>query len=375
MSENIPVTPLSEKTKAALQRFPSIREDDFRGFKREFLQWLAQEGKNPFRGDGYAPSTVATTHYKVEKFYRWKWREAGGFQKRLTTDDADEFVNHLVKHTELADREVIDHSKSIKRYFKWLSETRGRDVADWTYENIDKLSKNWVGKSRHHFTKDELSELYEAAVGYRAVKNYHAVTPEERSQIKRTLARRFEKPATEIGPDDFERANSWKFPSLVSMAIDLGLRPIEIERANIDWLRLDDRLVVIPKDESSKSDQPWQCVLSPRSKRALSKWLEERQSYDKYRDTDALWLTKYENPYGTDALNRLLDRLLSRTRIEPGSRDLTWYSIRRGAATMWADESGLEQAKEQLRHRKIETTLGYVTANRDKRKDIAADNW
>jgi hypothetical protein len=103
--------------------------------------------------------------------------------------------------------------------------------------------------------------------------------------------------------------------------------------------------------------------------------MEERRGYEKYDTTDALWLTKYGNPYGSASLNDLLDRLKELTDIKPRNRDLSWYAIRRGSATMWTENSGLEQAGEQLRHKKLETTLQYVKGNAESRKEVAADNW
>ncbi len=132
---------------------------------------------------------------------------------------------------------------------------------------------------------------------------------------------------------------------------------------------------MIPRDEASKEPDPWECVLSPRAVRALKQWLDERQSYEKYADTDALWLTKYGNPYEAYSLNDLLKTLLERTDIKPRGRELTWYSIRRGSATMWTENADLEKAAEQLRHKKLETTRRYMKSNTKGREKIVEDNW
>lgn len=56
-------------------------------------------------------------------------------------------------------------------------------------------------------------------------------------------------------------------------------------------------------------------------------------------------------------------------------RDLTWYSLRHGVATLWANEYGVQQAQEQLRHEKIKSTMHYVHSGSDTRNAKANDSW
>jgi len=104
-------------------------------------------------------------------------------------------------------------------------------------------------------------------------------------------------------------------------------------------------------------------------------WLEERRSYEKYQNEDSVWLTKYSNPYTSQPLNDHLNKLMDKTDIRPHGRKLTWYSIRRGCATMWADDGGLQDAQEQLRHTELKTTLGYASSPEKKRENLANDLW
>ena len=53
-------------------------------------------------------------------------------------------------------------------------------------------------------------------------------------------------------------------------------------------------------------------------------------------------------------------------------RELTWYSIRYGVASSWANEYDLQHAQEQLRHEMSETTMRYV--HPVIRPDMAADS-
>jgi len=207
-----------------------------------------------------------------------------------------------------------------------------------------------------------MRELYEQALNRYSVKSYHHknLSSEEREEIKATLAQRFGKPKSEIGPEDFKRANSWKIPSMIAVTSDVGLRPIEVSRAKVSWLNLDQDMMAIPKEEATKNDSHWVCELSSRTVNALEHWLDERESYEMYDGRDELWLTRMANPYNARSLNPLLNKLLDESSIETDQRNLSWYSFRHGVASAWAEERGLYQARNQLRHKDIETTLRYT---------------
>ena len=91
----------------------------------------------------------------------------------------------------------------------------------------------------------------------------------------------------------------------------------------------------------------------------LEQWLEERSRIDRYEETDALWLTRYGNPYGSRSLNRLLRKIIDETDINSEDRDLTWYSIRHSVGTYMTEERDLKAAATQLRHKSTRTTVKY----------------
>lgn len=367
--------PVSSANQEALLKYAPLKRDEYREFKTEFLTWLLTRGKAPIKGEGYSETTLRQTHYKLEKVYKWKWDE-DGFTTTLSPDDADRFCTLALGHTDHSDKDVSNYVKSLNRLFKWFNDTRDHNI-DWQFEHQKELSPNQGGNSNHYLKRWEMSQLYEAAIEMGSVKSYYnkGMSSAEREQIKAHLAQRFERPKSEIGPDDFEKANSWKWPSIVATSIDCGLRPIEVGRAMTDWVNLDDSLLVIPKDESTKNDEEWECTLRDKTARVLRKWLDERDSYKKYHLQDELWLTKYGNPYSSSSLNDKFRKLLRETNIQPNGRDLSWYAIRRGSATMWANSAGLHEAKDQLRHKKLKTTQKYVTSSKKRRKKIANDLW
>jgi integrase len=370
------VPAVSKPNYTALERFAPLKTEDYEDFKTDLLTWLKTSGKRPFRGDGYADSTIRTTHYKIEVAYRWLWDTREEYTTNYTPEEAEDYIDDLVRRSPKSDTEIEHHIKALKRLFKWFNDTRNSEY-DWDYSKKAQLKSDQSGKSIHYFRAWELSDLYDASLEISSVRDYHnqEMSTEERDRIRAHLAQRMEIPKSEVGPQEFAEANSWKFPSLFSLSADLGLRPIEVGRANTGWLNLQDQEVRIPKQESTKNNDPWECALSTRSIRAIKRWLEERQSYELYDDTDKIWVTKYGNPYESGSLNSLLQRLLDETSIQANGRDLTWYAIRRGTATMWANDAGIEAAQAQLRHKNLQTTLRYVKSESSRRSQAANDLW
>ena len=280
-------------------------------------------------------------------------------------------MKKLGRYSEYEESTLNNFVKTLKRIFKYFNHEKGKNI-EWECP-ID-INETGV-TNRDYFKKDEFRPLYEASLEHGTVKHYHSCSPEERDELKAHLAQRFEKAKSEVGPDDFQKANSFKIPSIVSVSLDCGLRPVEVGRTKKEWVNLEESTLDIPKEESSKNTENWKCVLSNKSARALEKWVDERSSYRKYNGVDELWLNEKGNPYGSSPLNYLLEQLIERGGIRPAGRDLSWYSIRHGTATVWVDEEDLHDAREQLRHKNFETTLGYSNSGIRNRKEEVNSKW
>jgi len=357
-------------TEKALDDLHGRAKTDYETWKRDFLNWLYHEGKKPDRGEGFADGTIRKTSYHSGAVFRWLWSQRG-YTTELTPDDADDLMRTLGRHSDYADSNLNNIVKTIKRIFKYYNHEKGHSI-EWecNYE----LSEPEV-TNRDYFRKDEFRALYEASLNHGAIQHYNNCTPAERDDLKAHLAQRFEKAKDEVVPHDFERANSFKIPSLIASALDMGLRPIEVARATTDWVNLDNAVMEIPAEESSKNRDNWECVLSNNAVRALREWLDERSTYEKYEMTNTLWLNKMGNPYSSQSLNYLLDSLIEEAGIEPAGRDLTFYSIRHGTATIWASDEDIQDAREQLRHKQVETTLGYSHSSSTQRRNAVNSKY
>ncbi|WP_277556218.1 hypothetical protein [Halobaculum limi] len=78
--------------------------------------------------------------------------------------------------------------------------------------------------------------MREAAMEYGSVHHYNSVTPSERDKWNTYLSQRLQKPKAEVTMKDWEKANSFKYTSMIHVALDAGLRPIEIKRSNVHWV-------------------------------------------------------------------------------------------------------------------------------------------
>lgn len=337
---------------------------DYRAHRTDFLEWLATFGKDPERADGYSHAVVRNTAYRTDKFYRWVWEQTG-YTTALTHEHADDYLRELAGGT-TSNSNKSKYLKAIKRLFKWRARERGGD--EWEPQ-ITFYSDADARQPRDYLTKAERGRIREAALEYGSLPAYSTLTPQERSEWRAYLAQRFGKSKTDVTPEDWERANGWKIPSLVWASLDTGLRPIEVERATVTWVDTENSVLRIPKDESPKNRDHWVVSLRDRTAQALDRWLRERANYPLYEGRDALWLTREGNPYGSHSLKYVLQRLCENAGISTDNRSLTWYAIRHSVGTYMTREEDLAAAQAQLRHKSPETTMRYDQTPVEDRRD------
>lgn len=369
--ENLGFNIVTQPTVDQLSHMSTRHEASYRDWKREFVGWLTNKGKEPESHTGYADRTCEQVSHKTDQIMRFLWSHTDGYTTEITPEGADTLMAAVASNDNWGNSSVLMFRKTLKRYFKWKKYVKDIDH-DWSCDiRVSETERT----NRDYFRKEEFTPLYDATLRYGSVKPYGECSPEERDQFKAVLAQRFELPKEDITRPEFERANSWKIPSLLSVTLDMGLRPIEITRARTEWVNLDGGYFDIPATEATKSDENWDPSLSQTSIGALRRWIDERSAYEKYEDTDTLWLNKIGNPYNSQSLNRILRNLMDTAEIDPMGRDLTWYSIRHGVATLWVNKYGIEHAKHQLRHEKLETTMRYSHSDARDRADMVDGAW
>lgn len=357
------ITQLALTTEPSEEMLNQRQLQDYRDQREACFRWLLTFGKNPANADGYAFSTVKTRGYRMDLFYRWVWEQEGGYTAHLTPDHADAWMRHLAQ-VDKSNTHKSNCQKAARMLLKWRHHEHGS--AEWSPEiSFSEQSS----QPRDYLTRDERQAIREAALEYGSVPAYSNLSPSERERWRIHLAQRFEKPKEEVDPQDWERANGWKIPSLVWCSLDAGLRPIEVQRAVDSWVDVENAVLRIPKEESSKNTENWIVGLQDRTAEILRKWLHERQTYADYTDSEKLWLTREGNPYSVQSLRYLLHRLCDIADISVENRQMSWYSIRHSVGTYMTREEDLAAAQAQLRHQSEQTTMKYDQAPVEDRQD------
>jgi hypothetical protein len=234
---------------------------DYRTEREDCFEWLLAFGKDPQRADGYARTTVRNRSYRMDQFYRWVWEHDGRYTLAVSHEHADEWMQQLARG-DYSDTHLSLCQRSVQMLFKWRAHERGD--TEWDPE-IRFSSSSQTAAPRDYLTLEERRMIRSAALEYGSIPTYDYATDAERDRWNAYLAQRFEKPKTEVTEADWDRANGWKIPTLVNVSLDAGLRPIEVDRAVVSWVDLDNGLLRIPKEDSSKNEHHWRVGLADKT--------------------------------------------------------------------------------------------------------------
>lgn len=337
----------------------------------DFTRWMLRCGKDIDKNKPLAESTAENYCHRIEGLFNWVW-EMCGYTTRLEVEHADAYAEMLNKDS-LCKKSGEPYAGSTKRkevnalekYFEWLELERGGDAWECEFDFEENSTR-----TRDYFLKDERRALRDAVLDYGTVPAYNDLSPDERDRWKAHIAQKLGKPKDDVSPSDWDHLNtSWKWVSLVWVALDAGLRPCEVERAKVSWFRRSKGELHIPRNESSKNRDDWEVTLSGDTVEALNEWLKQRSNIEKYDEKDVLWLNRQGNPYCSKPLNYHLRKLLNLADIGDENRTLTWYSIRHSTGTYMNEAVGLIATGAQLRHKNLETTRQYIHPSTETRRE------
>jgi integrase len=303
---------------------------DYREHRREFIEWVRTVGKNPEKREGYSDYTAYETAYRTARFDRWTWDQEDRYAFPSQPEHADEYMDDVVAFRDVSTSTKGKVEEALMRYYRWASEAT--HVAAW---DRDQRFRSGGGDApRDYLTRRERRLIRDAALN------------------------------TDGG---------WETTSLVLTSLDAALRPVEVRRARPAWVDVNNQLLRIPREESSKNADNWRVSITSRTTTALDRWLTERADTEKYDDRDELWLTRNSTPWSSRSLSRLIERLCDYAGIDTGGRSMTWYSIRHSTGTYMTAERDLKAAKDQLRHKSAKTTMKYDQVPVEDRRN-ALDN-
>lgn len=349
------------------------RQDiDFISEISDWYRWMRKQGisRDDWETEGHSQSTAENYVQRLSRILPEFWNEFHGYTTQITPEMGDWYLEQLRD-----DKTRKDNGKPYARssknkqvctllsFFRFRSSQRSGE--DWVPATLFKGDTGT--RVADPIERDERSLIREAVLEYKTVKRYNNCTPEERDRIKGELAQRLEKPKEQVTKSDWSRVNRcWKWPSIIMFTLDIGARPVEIERASTEWLKLSAPEIEIPKHDAAKNDQTWNNTITERTAKALRRWLQQRESLPKYDDTDALWLTREGNPYSSGPLGRNLRNIMDEAEIDHSDRDISWYSLRYSLCTSLAEVADSpEEVRKQMRHKRLESTMQYILPPED----------
>ena len=341
-------------------------------FRAELIEYLRTKGRSPSKGIGYEESGVRPRVRRIHQAFEYAW-DQGQLVLELTPDVADEFVDGL-KEDDITRNDGDDYSRGSKRKFVNALETYF-DFAETEWEPEIRFRDGSPVEASDPFNKRERGLLVNASFEYRSPPSYSNVSPEERDRWNAYLAQFLEKPKADVSPEDWKALEkSWKFPALISTALDAGWRAGMVGALETGFVDLDNGEIVIPAEIAIKNDEQWQTELTPRSVKLLEKWLAQRSNKTKYDDSDRIWLNRKGNPYNSASLNDLLDNLMDEAGIEAHGRNLTWHSIRHSTGMYVYDQTqDLAMVAEILRHVSLESARKYAHPTPEAKTDVLED--
>lgn len=341
-----------------MERLNSRQQVDYQNHREEFIQWMLTLGKNSEQAIGYATSTTDRRAHGADKFYRWVW-DKRNYTLEVTHEDADDYCLELAQ-SDTSDSHKTNTQKALRTLFRWKGN-------EWDSQ-INFTESSTMMAPREYLTEQERKKIREASLEHGTVPSPGHLDSEERTEWKKHLAVRFRKPANDVSYEDFRQANGFEIPSLIYLSLDAGLRPSEVGEARISWFDSENGVFRVPSDGSVKNRDYWYVALSSRTVDMVSQWLEERKLYDKYHESDRLWLTREGEPHSSRTLGYLIEKLCDVAEIDTEHRDMSWYAIRHSTGTLMANERGLKAAAAQLRRKTLPTR--YDQAPVEDRQDV-----
>ncbi len=233
---------------------------DYQRYRRELIRWLRREGKDPGAYEGYSDYTVYESAYRCARYDAWVWGHEGRYTVPPRPEHATEYIENTVAYRDVSTATKRKIEEALARYHEWAHQEH--NVDERTHEQI--FDSSGADSPRDFLTREERRKLREAALA----------------------------------------TGDWREASIILTCLDAALRPVEVRRARVQWVDVENQLLRIPREDSSKNEEDWRTALSQRSAHALSKWLNIRGEKDNYDDTDALWPTRISTRYSSRSLAR-----------------------------------------------------------------------
>lgn len=182
------------------------QQADYADHRHRFIQWMRVEGKNPEKAEGYRDYTAYETAHRCARFDRWH-AEEGGYSIPPAPERATEYIENDVIYRDVSNATKGKTEEAIARYYQYLAGTH--------------LGCEWEHDQRFTSSSDDSPRDF--------------LTMRERRLVREA--------ALETG--------SWREATIVLTCLDAALRPVEVSRAHPGWVDIDNKVLRIPREDSS----------------------------------------------------------------------------------------------------------------------------
>lgn len=146
---------------------------DYREHRRDLIEWMWHVGKNPKKAEGYAPDVVRRRAHDLDYFYRYVWdNHTEGYTTAITTEHANAYLKQLA-YSDVSQSHRSNTFKSLLMLFRW------RNI-EW--EPSMTFHRSEATQPSEFLTRQERSQIREAALEWASIPAYHALSPEKRQQ-------------------------------------------------------------------------------------------------------------------------------------------------------------------------------------------------
>lgn len=115
-----------EPTEAYLNQCQRVA---YEGHRKKLIKWLAKQGKDPEKLEGYACDTHYTYADVICQFHRSVWDETGGFTLDLSHEQADDHLRGLLLSDEDYSSSHLHNTKlALKAYFRFAGDEWEPDI-------------------------------------------------------------------------------------------------------------------------------------------------------------------------------------------------------------------------------------------------------
>ena len=329
----------------------------------ECYDWMTTRGKSHVKHEGLSESHADNLLSRLDQVHRFGIEYLDPDDPVvISPDEADEILR-LLARDEITQASGDDYAEGSKRKFS----NALKKYLEWRYR-VGAVEFEWQPRIKFSddeseytqaaiFTLDEIGRLFDTAEECKSLPSYYDSSPEQQDQIDALVAQRLSIPKEDVTSNDRINADfSTKIWSLVTVAYDCGMLPKEIQQATTEWYKPQEQAFVIPRDQAAKERENEWLALSDESVEALTKWIRERRHLEKYDERNELWLNREGNPYDSGSLNHLIRSLCDEAGIIKESEPIRWYSLRRSMVMHMKSDGSLEEAGDQARHSRLETT-------------------